>query len=386
MALENSGRDAAERFPFDQIYKAMCGHPATIRDMLENHLAQPRGPLPAAVVDALDLDTARLLPNEWVTRDFRTRRGDLVACVEFKQEARRAGFPERLFLHTEHQSRGDRDMMHRFLEYGGELSRELRGSGALGAGGDCPIVCVLVYNGRPPWSAPTRASEIGPAPAAFGREPALPDGLAVLYPRGYHPIELARLGADATKPDGVVSLMAGIEHAGRRGLAEAFSAGPLPRIWRGLDGSLQRTVAAWIWRLAQRCGIEAEMEDLMRLEEIGEVASLLEETLDMELAEAREEALAEGREKGIAEGRESGIAEGRETGIAEGQRGLLRNLAALRFGEPTAARLAAVIGRIDSLAALRRAGEWVVRCDSAEDLLRRVADVARGSGNGATPG
>ncbi len=129
----------------------------------------------------------------------------------------------------------------------------------------------------------------------------------------------------------------------------------------------------------------------MRLEEIGKVASLLEETLDLELAEAceqaREEALAEGMEKGIAEGMEKGIAEGIETGIAEGvaqgQRGLLRNLAALRFGEPTAARLAAVIGRIDSLAALRRAGEWVVRCDSAEDLLRRVADVARGSGNGA---
>ncbi len=243
-----------------------------------------------------------------------------------------------------------------------------------------------MYNGRPSWSAPTRASEIGPAPAAFGREPPLPDGLAVLYPRGYHPIELARLGADATKPDGVVSLMAGIEHAGRRGLAQAFSAGPLPRIWRGLDGSLQRTVAAWIWRLAQRHGIEAEMEGLMRLEEIGKVTSLLEETLDLELAEAcgqaREEALAEGREKGIAEGMEKGIAEGMETGIAQGQRGLLRNLAALRFGEPTAARLAAVIGRIDSLAALRRAGEWVVRCDSAEDLLRRVADVARGSGTG----
>ncbi len=382
MASENSGRDAAERFPFDQIYKAMCGHPATVRDMLANHLAEPRGPLPAEVVAALDMDTVRMLPSEWVTADFRTRRGDLVACVEFREEARGAGFPECLFLHMEHQSTGDRDMMHRFLEYGGELSRELRRSGAPGRDGDCPIVCVLVYNGRGRWTAPTQTGDLARAPAAFGREAPLPEGLAVLYPRGYHLIDLARLGADATKPDGVVSLMAGIEHAGPRGLAEAFSAGPLPRIWRGLDESLQRTVAAWIWRLARHHGIEAEMEDLMRLEEIGKVTSLLEETLDIELAEAREKGVAEGMEKGVAEGMEKGVAEG----MIQGQRGLLRSQTALRFGEPTAARLAALLESVDSLAALRQVGEWAVGCDSPDELLRRVADVARGSGNGAASG
>ena len=374
MPPDQTNRQAAERFPFDQIYKAMCGHPATIRDMLRNHLSHPRGPLSANTVAALDMRTVRRLSTEWVTRDFRARRGDLVFSIDFREAARNLGYPERLFLHSEHQSNPDRDMASRFLEYGNELRRELRTSGVPGASNDaCPILCVLIYNGRSPWTAPTRTVELGPLLPVFGTEPAMPDEVAAFHPRGYHVIGLAGLGAEAPIPGSVVSLMAGIETASRRGLAESFRTGPLARTWLGLDTSLRRTAARWVWRLAKRHGVEAELEDLMQLEEIGKVTSLLEATLDAELAEARDRAIEQGIAQGMEQGMEQGMARGMEQGMAQGQRALLRSQAALRFGERTASRLDELLGSPASPEALRQAGGWILECVDADDLLRRVA-------------
>ena len=132
MPSDKNGPAAAERLPFDQIYRKMLGHRATVRDLLRNHLAQPRGPLPAELVRALDMRTVRRLPTDWVTKDLRDRRGDAAFAIDFKKGMRRAGWPERLFLHIEHQSTPDGRMLFRFFEYGHEFSRELAASGELG--------------------------------------------------------------------------------------------------------------------------------------------------------------------------------------------------------------------------------------------------------------
>ena len=377
MAAEGTRVDAAKRFPFDQIYRAMCRHPATVRDMLRNFLAQPRGPLGAGVVDALDLRTVRGLPSEWVTRDFRSRRGDLVICVRFKAEACRRGFPPRLFLHLEHQSGPDRDMALRFLDYGGEFYRELRATEVLARNDDCPILCVLMHNGRSPWTVPTRASELVRVPPVLGQEPALTAGMAAFYPWGYHVLDLALHRDDEPIPGSVVSLMTGIEYAGRRGLAEAFTDGPLAETWRGLGSSLRRTAAMWIWRLARRHGMDVELEDLMRFEEIGKVTSRLEESIDEEIAGAR----AKGFEQGTAQGFEQGSAQGMERGLVQ-QRDLIRAQTSLRFGERTASRLAALLEGA-SQRELHRAGELVVQSQSEEELLDLVSE---GTGNGSPAG
>ncbi len=54
MQSKRNSRSRSESFPFDQIYKAMCGNRATIRDLLGNYLAQPRGPLSSTTLRALD--------------------------------------------------------------------------------------------------------------------------------------------------------------------------------------------------------------------------------------------------------------------------------------------------------------------------------------------
>ena len=389
MPRDDTNADAPERFPFDQIYKTMCRHPATVRDMLRNFLARPRGPLAVEMVDALDLRTVRRLPAEWVTRDFRTRRGDIVLYVRFKRAARQRGYPPGLLLHLEHQSGPDPFMALRFLDYGGELYRELREARVLEKDAECPILCVLIHNGNAPWTAPTQAADLVRLPVALGRAPAVPPDVAAFYPWGYHVLDLVRLQQQAPVPGSVVSMMASIEYAGREGFAEAFTDGPLVETWRRLDASLRRTVAMWIWRLAQRHGIEAELEDLMRFEEIGKVTSRLEERIDRELAEGRAQAmregLAEGRVRGRAEGRVEGRAEGRMEGRAEAmaeERTLISSIAARRFGERAAARLSALLAGLSTRESLRQAGVSIVESESGEDLLRRVDQIAAGSGNG----
>ena len=82
------------------------------------------------------------------------------------------------------------------------------------------------------------------------------------------------------------------------------------------------------------------------------------------------------------------MAQGRAEGRAEGEIGLMRRLAARKFGAETAERLA---GRLAEIADPERAvevGEWLLECESGEELLDRVARLceSRASGNGAAPG
>lgn len=79
---------ARARFPFDQIYKALCCHRQTVADMLGNYLAEPAGPLAGDLVDALDLGSLRKLSTEWVTREFQIRRGDQVWRADDRDRVR----------------------------------------------------------------------------------------------------------------------------------------------------------------------------------------------------------------------------------------------------------------------------------------------------------
>ena len=137
---EHNDSDEPARFPFDAIYKALCCHRQTIENILTGYLAEPIGPLPTAWIDSLDFDGLRKLSTEWVTREFRMRRGDQVWEVPFKAQAQAEGYPRFLLLNLEFQSRRDGFMALRFLDYGNELYREVRAQGVVGEGDPCPAV------------------------------------------------------------------------------------------------------------------------------------------------------------------------------------------------------------------------------------------------------
>ena len=86
-----------------------------------------------------------------------------------------------------------------------------------------------------------------------------------------------------------------------------------------------------------------------------------------------EERVAEWPRQWRREGLEQGIAQGREEGL-EQQRALLRRLAAARFGDQAAERLAPVLARVADPNRIVEIGDWLVRCDTGTEFLARIAD------------
>ena len=96
--------------------------------------------------------------------------------------------------------------------------------------------------------------------------------------------------------------------------------------------------------------------------------------------------LEEGRDQGIEEGRAQGRELGREQGLAE-ERSLLCRQAARKFDGETAGRLSGLLDGLTAPGPLAEVGEWIIDCDTGEDLfdrtsrmLRRASSFAAGGG------
>ena len=112
-------------------------------------------------------------------------------------------------------------------------------------------------------------------------------------------------------------------------------------------------------------------------------AELTLEEVEMTVAErAREwsrQLIREGREQGLAQGREQGLVQGREQGLAH-ERALLRRQAISRFGAATAERLEEVLAGVADPERLAEVGEWLVRCETGDELLARAVAARAESG------
>ena len=106
-------------------------------------------------------------------------------------------------------------MALRFLEYGNELYREVRAHGVVGEGDPCPVLCVLLHNGRSRWTAPTSAAATLSMPAALGRA-VVPPGLVAFHPWGYFPLDFVAQRDRPHIPGDIISMMVGIEFATKR--------------------------------------------------------------------------------------------------------------------------------------------------------------------------
>ena len=84
------------------------------------------------------------------------------------------------------------------------------------------------------------------------------------------------------------------------------------------------------------------------------------------------------REEGRQEGRREGKVEGLEEGHRNGQVELLRGQAARKFGVATATTLVQRLEQVEDADAIVEAGQWVMECDSAAELLRRLDGLREG--------
>jgi len=326
----------------DEHYKQLFAFPRMVEDLL-------RGFVAGDWIDEFDFATLQKLPAEYVSDERRTRRGDTVWQV-----CHRDAWLHVLVL-LEFQSTDDPDMALRILEYTALLYRELARNDALGPDRRRPpVLPVVLYNGAPPWRA---ARDVSDLITAVGPP------LAPYQPSQRYVVLDQRHVRDHDVPEG--NLMAAVVALEQSGSAEDLKrvvASLQQRPWSPRDRELQQVFAGWIRRLARRLVPgTATLPRAVTLED-------LKMTLEERVSEWPRQWRREGLEQGIAQGR----AQGREEGL-EQQRALLRRLAAARFGDEAAERLAPVLARIADPNRIAEIGDCLVRCDTATEFLARIA-------------
>ena len=337
----------------DPIYKRLYAFPEMVADLL-------RSLLPAADFD-IDAASLQKLPAEYVADDYRQRRGDTVWRLDAH------GGNLHVLVLLEFQSTDDATMALRVLEYTAMLYRELVREGALGPDGLLPPVLPLVlYNGDAPWRSATQARDLvaptGPALAQFQ-----PSQRHVVLDERHAPADDSQLD-DLTR---AMVLLEQSRSAAELDRAAEFLEGPLRALGRGRD-ELWQAFADWLtillWRLERGAGAAAD-EGAPRKLSFKEVRMTLADRVAEWPKPYIRQGREEGRKEGFSLGREEGISLGREEGIVQ-QRVMLRHQAAARFGAATADRLARALAAETDPARLSKVGQAIVRCASAEELLR----------------
>ena len=293
--------------PHDSGYKLLFSHPAMVADLLNGFVKEDW-------VMELDFATLEKQSGSYVSDDLRPRADDVVWRVRWRDRWLY------VYLLLEFQSDVDLFMAVRLLVYVGLLYQDLIRAKQLTEDGRLPPVLPLVlYNGRPRWTASTDLSHlIVPPPTGLERyQPCL----------HYLLLEESRFGeADLAPLQNLAAALFRLENS--RGPEELQ-----PVVERLIDwlqapeqASLRRAFAVWLRDVllpARLPGVRIEA-----VLELNEVRNMLAERV-MEWTE---------------EWKRQGLEEGRQEGRQEGESLLLQRLLTLKFGaldEPARARLAA---------------------------------------------
>ena len=339
----------------DAAYKRLFSRPGMVRDLLRGFAARDWS-------GALDFASLAPLPASYVSRDLQQRHGDLVWRVRFGGEQWLY-----LVLLLEFQSGVDRAMAVRMLTYSGLLYQRLVGEGVLREHGALPpVLPVVIYNGRSPWTAPTDVAELIAAGGA---------ALARYQPsQQYFLLDEGRVDGGSLPPDNLVSALIALETNRDRSQLSALL-GTLIELLRAQDDEeLTDAFTAWAAQvLLPRRMRGTASAPLPRLEE---VRAMLAETVQ----EWTEQWVEQGLERGIEQGRAQGIEQGRAQGIEQGrveERALLCRLAARKFDADAGEQLAAALADVTDPGRLAQVGDWIIECGTAADLFARLADTPR---------
>lgn len=274
--------------PHDTGYKLLFAHPEMVRDLLT-------GFMPGPWLAQADFASLERVNASYVSESERQRHDDMVWRLKVGQRW------VWVYLLLEFQSEPDAWMALRMMVYMGLLGQHLVKEGELQEGKLPQMVPIVLYNGAPPWRAPTEVADCF-APSLPGLEPYRPRLL-------YHLVDEARL---KLHPVGEV-----------RNLAEALfqlerSRTPqdITAVLQALGSLLQadamqgmrRAVNLWVRTLLRRKVPVATIEDLDRIHNFLEPDAMLEQTIERWFDEATRKGVSQGLQQGLHQGLQQGLA------------------------------------------------------------------------------
>ena len=343
----------------DPIYKRLYSFPDMVADLL-------RSVLPGKVVEGMHMGSLEKMSAEYVGDDFRKRHGDTVWRV--RAEGAEGGWAYVLVL-VEFQSSTDPTMALRVNEYTVMLYRDLLRAKAVKPGQLPPVLPIVLYNGESPWSAALDVRDLivetGPTLAAY--QPS--QRCLLLDERHVEADDMGELTSAVVRLE--QSSTAEDLFAVEQMLAKLL-VGPEHR-------ELRRAFADWLWVLERQLRSPdepaAQPPPDLSLEEVG---MRLEERVarwrDPWIEQGKQQGIELGKQQGIELGVEQGIEQGIEQGKREHGREQLRRQAEARFGATTAERLSALLQAEDDLQRLDALAVAVVRCETADELLRQASN------------
>ena len=319
----------------DAAYKELFSHPRMVKDLL-------RGFAAPEWFDEIDFSTLEKIPAEYVSDDLRQRHGDVVWRVQFHKKTWLY-----LLVMLEFQSTVDPYMAVRILVYTGLLYQDLIRRDALGPDGR--LLPVVLYNGRPRWTAPVEMADlIAPAKEALaGFQPS----------QRYFLLDEGRWGEDHLPRRNLVSALVALENSGSaESLSQALAA--LSDWLRSPeDDELRRAFVGWVRQVVLPGGrFDKAALPVVRVLEGG--GAMLAERVK----EWTEEWLQEGLERGRAE-----------------ERALLCRQAARKFDAETAERLSGLLDRLTDPEHLAEVGDWIIECGAGAELLARAERIGHPS-------
>ena len=321
-------------------------------------------------VDELDIATLKDRSSEFLDAAHRKRMADMVWRASFRRGRLSGGGRPRVLVLLEFQSKVDRGMAERVREYSGMLLARVARSNAP-ASEDVPpwLLPVVVYNGSEPWTAAGRDTDMAPLPSE-----GIANDLALLQPQAYRllsaggPLTSGAPPAEDWPLRNRVSATVRLQRAETGGLGRQLRE-EAERFPGGANRAFRRALHAWARALwADKTKGAPGFPTFEDFERTGEEAmpTIAEANWDRWEAGLR----AEGKEQGIRQGR-----------VEEGAR-VVKRLAALKFGPKTAERLSSLVDRLTARKALDQVGDWIIECDSGDELLSRVSALQATGGNG----
>lgn len=140
----------------DPSYKLLFSHPQMVRDLLIGFIDEPW-------VADLDFDSLEQVSGSYISEDLREREDDLLWRVRLRDGEQWLY----VYLLLEFQSSVDTFMAVRVLTYLGLLYQDLIRQRAFTEAGQLPpVLPIVLYNGKPRWTAATELLDlIAPTPA-----------------------------------------------------------------------------------------------------------------------------------------------------------------------------------------------------------------------------
>ncbi len=320
----------------DAFFKAIFHSP-------EAAAAALRRALPAPLSAAIDWDGLHLLSGEYVDGVLGGSRSDLVF------EAPLAETTAVICFMMEHQSRPERWMVLRALDYGVQFWQRRRRIEP--AALKVPLIIpVVLYNGARPWSAPTTLAELLDVPDTLG------DALAEHIPRFRLLVDDLSRADDAEIEASVTVALALVGLLLLKNAAQCADWAPL----------LERLVPHLIAVARRSDGVEVLQQALVYSYGVSEMpAGTIEARLIGRVPPDVEETMITTAERLREEGRTQGL----EQGLEQGMRLMLTRLLSLKVG-PLPTRLQAAIDAADEARIIRWSDHFMV----AENLTLADAE------------